>query len=371
MRVGILTYHRAYNYGAALQAFALRTIVSELGFECEIIDYGSVGQTTRFGLSFRGIKPFVASVLINLLSLINGDIRRYKFRRFRKDLIGVSEKRFPNMDALVNSINDYDVFITGSDQVWNPFLSGNDPSYLLAFVPDNKNKISYAASFGINKIPENLKEIYSRSINRLNHISVRESAGQKIILDLTSRKSEVILDPVFLIPRERWVEISSARKLKQSYILCFVIMDDPPGFKEFCGHIRKITGYRIIRIANPVIHIDLSERIVSTAGPLDFITLIREASLVVTNSFHGTAMSIILNVPFYTFLYNSYRDQRLVEIAQKFGLSDRLVTSPGNLPQPGNIKIDFTNSQKVLRSERDKAFGYLKSALSVDADIRS
>lgn len=364
-KVGILTFHRASNYGAALQAYALRETISYLSFDCEVIDYGTVGQMKRLGFSFTALKPFLVSVLLFGLNIVNGDIRNLKFRKFRKEHIRISSKRYQDKTDLKKAIVNYDIFCTGSDQVWNPFLSKHDFSFLLDFVHKPMRKFSYAASFGISEIPNNLKEIYLNLISDLDQISVRETYGQKIIHELCNIDAKVAIDPTFLLSQTQWAKIAEPCRIKQHYILCYVIMADPPGLVKFCKHLRTITGFNIVRIQNPVLKLDFSFKTVKTAGPLEFLGLIKNASIVVTNSFHGTAFSIIFEKPFFTFLYNNERDIRLKEIAAKLHLNNRLISDHKKFPDLNDLKIDYTNVRKDLKIEKDESLNFLKEALSI------
>jgi hypothetical protein len=362
-KVGILTFQRTNNYGASLQAYALRKSISELGYICEVIDYGKLGQIKKFDLSLAGFKPFVASVLIYLLNFINKSIRQKRFKSFRISYIKMSKNYYSTKTLLRNSLDEYEIFCTGSDQVWNFNLTNSDLSYLLDFVQKPKKKFSYAASFGIAEIPDNLRKIYSDLILDMDHVSVRETYGQKLIRGLGRFESVVVLDPVFLITRDQWIKISRPYKNNEPYILCYIIMDDPPGLIEFCQHLSKITGFKIIRIQNPVLRPDFRFKTCKTAGPLEFIGLIKNASLVVTNSFHGMAMSIIFEKPFYTFLHGNERDIRTLEIADSFKLMDRIVTPGNHLPKESELNIDYSVIRDTLKIKIDLSMSFLQNAL--------
>ncbi len=364
MRVGILTFHRASNYGAALQAYALRKTISDLGFDCEVIDYGAVGQIKRLDFTFTALKPFLMSVLLFGLNFINSDIRTIRFGKFRKEYIKVSSKRYHCKTDLRVAIDNYDIVCTGSDQVWNPFLSKNDFSFFLDFVHKPKRKFSYAASFGISKIPDNAKEIFSKLIMDMDEVSVRESYGRKIIYELCKRDAKVTIDPTFLLSQTQWEKIAKQCKIKQPYILCYVIMEDPPGFIEFCKHIRTITGLYLVRIQNPVLKLDFSSKTIKTAGPLEFLGLIKNASIIITNSFHGTTLSIIFEKSFFTFLYNSDRDIRLIEIANKLHLKNRLISDPQKRPDINDLKLDYSVVRKELKLKKEESLNFLKESLS-------
>jgi hypothetical protein len=366
MKVGILTFHRALNYGAALQAYALRKTITDFGHECEVIDYGSVGQIKRLSFSFLGWKQFLSSVLIFCFNILNADIRYLKFRRFRREYIKVSFKRYKTKDDLKDAALMYDVFCTGSDQVWNPLITDKDFSFLLDFVNKPQKKFSYAASFGMPDLPETIREKYSLLIRDLNPVSVRETSGQKLIKDFANIEAKVTIDPTLLLPKEHWARIAKPGKMKKPYILCYVIMADPPGFVKFCNHLRYATGHAIVRIQNPVRELNNSFESIKTAGPLDFLGLVMNASVIVTNSFHGTTMAIIFEKPFYTFLYNNERDLRLKEITGNLDLTDRLISNPNRLPDLNDIFIDYTRVRKNLQIQKSESLSFIRNALSID-----
>lgn len=364
-KIGIITFHRAFNYGAVLQAYALRQAIIKLGYDCEIIDYGNVGEEPRINLNFKGIKTFLASLFLFLLSFVNADIRRIKFKKFINKQIGISKKRYKTKDELFNANREYDVFIAGSDQVWNCNLTNADLTYFLDFVNDDKIKISYSASFGMTLIPQHLVTVYSKLIKRFNKVSVREISGQKIVKEIAGVESDVVLDPTLLLCKDEWDKISSRKIKNKKYILCFIIMQDPPGLMAFCKHIKSLTGYKIIRLANPVYKIEFDKKIISTAGPLDFISLIRNSSIIITNSFHGTAFAVLYEKPFYTFLYNNERDIRLKEIAMRLGLEERLI-NPEHLPKIKKEDItnfDFSKTKQLLELAKSQSLEFIKSAL--------
>ncbi len=363
MKVGIITFHRAYNYGAALQAYALREALNKMDVDAEVIDYGRIGQTRRFDWPTNGIKPFVAAMILNIFSLTNADKRRWRFRKFLRSNMGISNERYIDRRDLKGIENKYDIFITGSDQVWNPYLTANDTTYLLDFVVDTSRKISYAASFGLRDIPNEFEIIFRRNLSKFKCLSVREHTGQVLTKRMIGRDSAVVLDPTFLLDASDWDMIALKPRITEPYILCFTIMNDPDGFISFCKRLSRITGYQIIRIANPYKKIENGIRTIATAGPREFLGLIRSASIVVTNSFHGTAFSIIYQKPFYTFLYKNDRDIRLKEITDKIGLSERLVDEHTIYPSENDIKIDYSAVNEKIKIEREVSLSYLKKAI--------
>lgn len=363
-RVGILTFHRASNYGAALQAYALRTTISSLGYDCEIVDYGSVGQVKTIRFNFSGVRQFLSSIIVFSLNFINVEIRYYKFKQFRINYIKTSRKRYINCREIKLANSYYDIFCTGSDQVWNLKLSKNDFTYLLDFVKKPRMKFSYAASFGDSKIDIRYQETYSKLLNEFDMISVRELSGQNLIKKLNGRDSKITIDPTFLVSRDHWAKLAKGGKRKKPYILCYVIMSDPPGLTDFCKKLKKTTGFDLVRIQNPVLKPDFNFATNKTTGPLEFLSLVKDASIMVTNSFHGTSFSIIFEVPFFTFLFNNERDLRLIEITNKLKLNDRLIRDASRVPEFDDINIDYRVVNEELKVQINDSLCFLKEALN-------
>ena len=203
MKVGIITFHRAINYGAILQAYALKKKIDELGNVTKVIDYVNLKEEKACKIiNTNSLKSFIGSLL------------KFRFKK-RKDIKFVDfRKKYLNLTPVVGTkgalkeLNaQFNVFITGSDQVWNYNIIGGDMTYLLDFANEGK-KNSYAASFGVINIEEKYKRQYSDLLNSFTNIAVREDAGAKIIRELCHKEVPVVLDPTLLLDAFEWMRLT-------------------------------------------------------------------------------------------------------------------------------------------------------------------
>lgn len=222
-KIGILTYHRAYSYGAKLQAYALATYLTSIGFEAEVIDYGNIGEEKLRKIGTKSLKDFIVTTLCYIASSIAEPQRIRHFDEFM-DIIPHSPKHYDK--ANIAEANDkYDYFITGSDQVWNPKYNEGDLTYLLDFVKDNKKIFSYAASFGVSQLPDDILQVYKPLLKRFNKILIREVTGKTLLHTQLGLDSQVVLDPTFLLSRSQWEKMANYPLSKQQkYILSFQII---------------------------------------------------------------------------------------------------------------------------------------------------
>lgn len=344
-KVAIITFSRGLSYGAMLQAFALKKTIEKFNCKCDVINYGTLGDTQRFILTKKK-NLFIKYLLIDLLSIPSEDIRRKKFKNFMRRDIGITKKHYSNQKELQLLNKEYDYFVAGSDQIWNPFLNQKDLTYLLDFVEPGKIKIAYAPSFGITALPNDIKADYEKYIKKFDYLSVREVAGQKIIDNLLNVSAKVVLDPTFLISADDWSHLSLPPQNEKDYILCFTLGSDRP--KKIDGFLNKLsnkTKYEIISVGGFGYIKTGNEKVLYSIGPRELLGLIKNAKIVITNSFHGTVFSIIFKKQFYTFMNDNMENvnTRLEELSNKFDLR-------GNILYPGESGIE--NSEKFIDYER-------------------
>ena len=203
-RVGILTMHKVLNYGSALQAYATQHTIETLGYDCELIDYkypnlehlafqGRISQAKDLSL-----KDILRLMFHQIKVRFRNDVKN-RFDDFYSDFFNCSTNVYNNRLEILTNYPVYDIYITGSDQVWNPDYIGFDTNFMLNFAPKGARKISYASSFTISEIPSCLKKTYAESLEDYHMISVRESSGQKIVKELTDKESVVVCDPTLLL----------------------------------------------------------------------------------------------------------------------------------------------------------------------------
>ena len=252
-------------------------------------------------------------------------------------------------DKLDSLDNEYDLFVVGSDQVWNPYFGLNDFG-LLNFIKDNDKKVSFSASFGVNSIPDELRDKYYNSINKFKYISVREDKGKEIIEELTDRKDvEVLVDPTMLLTSKEWDEIAKKpRQLKsEKYILNYFLGELPKEREEKINRIAKENNCDVINILNKKCPLYES-------GPSEFLYLEKNAFLICTDSFHSSIFAILYNKPFIIFNRNDKKNQnmnsRIETLVKKFDLEDRVYDGE-NITQ-NYFDYDYTGAYKVLDEER-------------------
>lgn len=367
-RVGIITYHRAVNYGAVLQTYALQTALDELGIESEIIDYRNLRlekiHKKRTISECKRAKDFLRFLLFG--GMFNKKL--LNFRRFSEKHLRLSRPLYSKTE-LESVVDLYRMFIAGSDQIWNYRINDFDSVYFLDFVPDISKKKTYAASFGLSEIPSEYVDEYNRLLSGFELILIREATGAEILKKQFSIESKVVLDPTMLIPSTRWFElVGDPNRRLGKYILVYGFGKSKQ-MQALAIRISRNTGMRIIWIGGKI---SLgSMRKFGSVGPCEFLSLVSQAEYVITNSFHGTALSIVFNRQFFTELLpaSTCVNSRLEDILDLFGLQNRKFESADTVLIEN--KIDYAKVNSKLVEERRRSIELLKGAINSDHRIVS
>lgn len=359
-KIGILTWHYYNNFGSALQSFALQHIIIMLGYHVDIINY----RNPKFGKTTK-LKE-------NLLYFANLYFYKYlpkyyqnKVLLFRKKYMYETKMLF-NEDDLSKFSKTYNTIVCGSDQIWAPNVY--NPIYMLDFVPDGVNKVSYAASIGLESIPNEMVINYKENIGRINHVSVREEKGKEILKNQCGIESTVVLDPTLLLPKEEWDKIKKKTTIKEEYIFCYFLKKDHQ-YKELVKEFAERNGYSIYGVSD---NIDDSSWIhtfdFQTVNSQDFIGLIEGAQSVFTDSYHGTIFSMIYHKPFLLFERFSSHDticqnSRIEQLRTYFGIDKNIVKAESiskiEIPQ-----INYDEFENTLSKLREGSMSFLKQALN-------
>lgn len=287
MRVGILTYHDADNYGAVLQAFALKESIRLMGHNAEIIDYKCPFIENGYNSFFINSWFDCLKVMIRLPKY---NIMRKRFKEFRTVNLNLSRKIY-TMDNKDDLNAEYDVFVVGSDQVWNYSLNQMDATYLLDFAEMSKKRISYAASTKLRTLPKWAAIIYKFYLEKFDAIGVREKSVEKLIAPLYSGNVIHNVDPVLLYSKNEWEKLIADRLCKRDYVFVYYIGDiSKKGLKKIKEIIQK-ESIKVINISNSLKRYSNIKN-VRDAGPAEFLNYIYYSKAVVTNSFHASAFSI-------------------------------------------------------------------------------
>lgn len=372
-KIGILTFHKSINYGSVLQAYALQKTINKLGYETEIIDYTPNNYGYMYSL-FRKIKC-IDDIKYNLGNLqYYALLKRRKrcFEEFRKKYLILSEEEYRCGDSLERLNCLYNGIVCGSDQIWNPKAKDADVNFYLPF-PFDGRKISYAVSIndGIIEDDENGRQLISW-ISDFSYLSVREENARENLIGYLEKEVAVVLDPTLLNECDFFDEICSERIIKEKYVFLYSIgySDD---VAEAARYVSELTGEKVYilytsRGTKRIIRqnkdfICLNKEI----SPEDFISLIKYADFVITDSFHGTAFSINYKKKFYSIakLKNGEKvfDTRIYGILSKLGLAKRFVTCDelrdSNLSEAVNYSEVSIRKKKLM----DKSMMYLTEAL--------
>ena len=361
MKIGILTFDHALNYGAVLQAYALQQALKKLNIQNEIIDYRCPAFEKQYE-SFWGQGTAVGKLKHALLYFQNRRIRA-RFAEFHNRFLFSSGECYHHAEELSAANGRYDFFLTGSDQVWNASLTEFDKTYFLSFVADNRKKISYAASFGVSDFPKAWQEQSRVLLDSFYGLSVREQEGADIVRDLIGREAQVHLDPVLLLTTDDWMRFVKPVS-GRNYIFVYLLAKTDTVFR-FIETISEKTGCDVLWFG-PGVRRPVRAKYIRTGGPEDFLGYLANASYVVTNSFHGTAFSILFHKKFFVELLPepSKANSRLENILSIFHLKDRLILNGKNQ----NIKeqIDPDGIEQILEGEREKTFNYFKKVLGLN-----
>jgi len=365
-KIGMLTFHNPNNFGAMLQAYALQKLLKNKGYDVEIMDY-RLPRIENFKKLFyfklyknHSIYLFLRRTLSDIVFFPLNYMRNKKFDEFMNRYMNLSEIKYKNYEDLKSRGQEYDIYIVGSDLVWNPEAAcGVNPIYFLDFVI-NAKKISYASSIGDSKISLENKIEYKKYINNLDYISVREKTAADLLQNITDKPIINVLDPTLLLSKQEWNVISKKPKIKEKYILVYMV-ESTPNFIEIVNKISLKTGLKVVQFSRKTIFNNEIKR-AYISGPLEFIGYIEEAEIIITNSFHGVVFSIINEKNFYT-VPHSTRGSRMVDLLNILGINDRIIYKPGDITDlPCEIDYNIVNTQ--LEQQKKYSFEYLEKSIN-------
>lgn len=351
---GILTFHFSDNYGAVLQCYALRKVINNLDDCCAEVIAFNPGRKAGWYDDEELQVQYEKKLAI--------------FRLFNYGETGIFKNDFENIQEICEE--KYDGFIVGSDQVWNTSFSFFHSSYLLDFVCEDKRKISYAASVGLEPTnPRMRKEIFEKYIPRFDYLSVREKTHESFIAQFTKKKVETVLDPTLLLTAKEYdCLIEDVDKNEEEFIFFYYLKHDSttPLACSFVNMLSRKYNLKIIHfyVEVPEQTFKNENRSFYFEGPKDFIWYIKHAKIVVTNSFHGTVFSILYHKPFYTYIVKSMQ-ARVLDLLGDLGLEDRLVRGYKSLNEV-DLEIDYERVDMLLEKKRRKSLAFLKRAVGVE-----
>ena len=375
---GILTFQRAHNHGALLQAFATQSLIKDLGQKSELIDYRNIGtpefykeQSTTKRLKFKSlIAHKIRGFFLDRIIIKQNEV----YESFQDTYLIYSKLKYSTRLDLINSNieENYSMIIAGSDQIWNTDISLNDSSYFLDFISESNKKVAFAASFGRMSLHNSNKDYLLNQIKKIKHLSVREKEGANIINKGVGIVPFVCLDPTLILNSLVWEEYMIKPRLNYKYILCFVIGNFSHFTDQACKKVGKDMNLPIVMVNNYGIinRLNKNYKFNDKLSPFELLGLIKDAELVITTSFHGTAFAINFNKEFYALptslkSKSSERNSRITNVLEKFNIADRYIKDLNDLNKKieEQKKINYIDVNKLLAVERNASLSFLKNAL--------
>lgn len=370
--IRVITRRAGYNFGSSLQAYAMQQALRKAGFDNLIIDYD------EYKLRWK-IRPFCHDMIFRLLQLVRRPgrciapgiydwfekrhIQRAKFDRFDRENLRLTPRHYKSAAAIARDLKACKACVCGSDQIWSPLLF--DPVMFLNFCTGTGvRKVAYAPSIGLDRIP-----MYEKEIRQLTGdfyaLSVREEQGAALLRELLGREDIPSMpDPTLLLSQEEWLKLAAKPQDRSPYILCYFLGESIP--RKFIAALKKNTGCQVVNIRMYYNPFSAEGEMLDTVSPDEFLGLIRNASYVCTDSFHGTIFSILMERNFFCFRRFSEsagnnQNSRIYNLLESLGLSSRLCDDAS----PADIAVlNYAEAQKRLTELRARAFVYLQNALS-------
>lgn len=367
MKIDVITLHRVRNYGSSLQTLATQMFLLELGCEPEIIDYyperySSLGLLKRLKnksdvLKKNPILLFIARVLM----LPSYYKKHCVFDKFLNKYIKLTQQTYYSEEELINNLPVADGYCTGSDQVWNSHWNeGIDRPFYFSFLPDSAYRFSYASSIGDTKLTSMEKNEIVSLLKKYKHISVRENTGVEILHDVGIENVEQVLDPTLLFAAEDWTPYVSERYKNQKFIVTYNLHHDKR-IDEYASELSNKYGLKVLNISYNWHDVIRPGRLVWCPTIEEYLGLIRDATYVVTDSFHATAFSLIFGTKFID-IFPEQASSRLRSILELTGTEN---CGFDNMPgiDAADIETDFDAVHTILKNERKKSVLYMNTIL--------
>ena len=383
MKIGIVTSNASFldNYGAVLQAYALSRQLTNWGHDTEIINYRySTGQQiveadSKVDRSVYARIQYVISGNVSLYQKVLYRASRKKrekqtemFRNFVRDRLPINLEKSVTYNDLCRDRLNYDCLICGSDQVWNPLIHANrnDPGFFLRFGDEDCKRIAYAPSFGVSVLPNEAKTDLRTLTDSFNALSVREKSGSEIMREVCGREVPVVLDPTMMADTSIWDTIDKMPPdIPKDYLLVYRF-----GKMEYMEkqiqHIARELNLPVLEIPVSIESYGKGTKLLFGVGPEEFINLIRNARVVLTDSFHATVFSVLNHTQFYTFLRQGRNEKnnmnsRMENLLEMLNLQERLIYPDSEIVSLSKVK--YENADVLLEQRRNESQKFLKDAL--------
>lgn len=373
-KIGIITfYYKNYNYGGLLQAYALPTVLREkFHFDAEQISYNPVK-----GPQIKKEKGFYQIAICIVKKVLSKKLlqRENAFEKFIQEI--PHSKKMYAYDSVKECGTLYDIFVCGGDQIWNDHKNKyelkNTEIYTLQFAPKNKKKFSYAPSMAILETTECFQTVFSKGIEDFDAISIREEQSKEIIQKMITKSIETVVDPVLLLSREDWEKILKEPKIKEKYLLCYLLSDNIEQRKAV-EKIAKRENLKIVTMPHILMNVvrkcdlffgDIHDYI---SGPAEFLGLIKNAEMIITDSFHACVFSMIFEKKFGVFERNGRNEignmnSRIYGFLKEYHLEAQLITVDQIIKGEDIPNVDFSYAKQWHKKRKYESLNYLERVL--------
>lgn len=371
--IGIITYHHYNNYGTMLQALGLQKKIEQLGYEAELIDFKQDNSLPKYDLIKLRIKRLPIYIKeknkYQILARAKENVARKNqlFEKFYQDYLKVGKQQYTSTQQLIDNPPVYDGYIVGSDQTWNPFVANAPEAFFLPFVKNSQKKGSYGPSLAVQSLSKEKECEYKEKLSDFSFLSCREKDGAYLLEQILKKEVKWVLDPTLLLSADEWSKYCKYEVSTEPYILVY-FLGEKKEHRKIVNKLQEITKWKVICLPATYLEMENESYEKVWGGPEEFLSLIKGAKLICTDSFHGTAFSINFEKNFFAFCKSndseeSSENSRLYSILNMFGLSNRIIKNEEEINVDG-IPIDYSSVMPVLKKERENSIAYLKNMLS-------
>ena len=364
IKVGILTFNFALNYGSLLQAYALQKVLEDMGYDAYMIDLEEINEENTLSIKTKIRKKIIKIVShVGIVPVIRErNIKVRKFQDFRKNY-NFTEK-CNDLAGLQKIADEMNVIIVGSDQVWNTTLQ--DFTHLFMLPVKNVKKVGYSVSLG--NAPESDLQKYKYDIKDFDAVSVREEKSRQLVEKIYEKKIGVTVDPTLLIGAEKWKQMAekSSINIEGPYLLCFLFGKNREYFNEkykLVDSIAKNKRLKVIYLNHGYNKYSFNKNALCDSGIEDFLKLFSEASAVVTDSFHGTVFSVIYERDFYSIVDSNNADRRKQDLLISLGLQSRIIDISAEKQDLSYETIDYENVNNRLECLCKESLDFLNKEI--------
>lgn len=360
-KIGIITFHNALNTGAVLQAYALQQYLKAQGYKVEFINYLS----PKAKITWRN---FISKSIFNTVTKWQDIFYRNQYKNNFNKILKVNERKYYSTNELNANPPEYDIYIAGSDQIWNfGFSKKFNPAYLLNFGGDEIRRIAFSASMGQTNQPKEIEGVFKKHLKKFDFISVREKNGFEYIKSLLGDNFEIdhIADPTFLIKKDDYLNIAERNNEPQEFMISYILphYEFPKQLFKVINIIEEKLKYKLINLKNPDTCLRLPNKKNLVVDPQKWLAYFINSKFNICCSFHAVVFSLIFHKPFV--VVSPYKNQRIISLLEPLNLLDRCIYTNNEelIERVLEETIDWDLVDNHFLNERKKAINFLNKSL--------